>query len=86
MVDQVVAGYLTFSDQIRESSLEAIQILKEAGIRNLLLTGDNEEVAKKVSDELKMDGYLANVLPHDKLEKVKDLQEKGEVAMTGDGE
>jgi P-type Cu2+ transporter len=86
LVDQVVAGYLTFSDQVRESSFEAVQILKDAGIKNLLLTGDNEEVAKKVSDELKMDGYLANVLPHDKLEKVKELQEKGEyVAMTGDG-
>lgn len=86
LVDKSVAGYFTFSDQIRESSLEAIQTLKEAGIKNLLLTGDNEKVAKKVSDELKMDGYLANVLPHEKLDKVKELQQKGEyVAMTGDG-
>ncbi len=86
LIDKEVAGYFTFSDQIRESSFEAIQILKEAGIKNLLLTGDNEKVAKKVSDELKMDGNLANVLPHDKLEKVKELQTKGEyVAMTGDG-
>ncbi len=86
LIDKNVAGYFTFSDQIRESSFEAIQILKEAGIKNLLLTGDNEKVAKKVSDELKMDGFLANVLPHDKLEKVKELQKKGEyVAMTGDG-
>lgn len=86
LIEQEAAGYFTFFDQIRESSFEAIQILKEAGIKNLLLTGDNEKVAKKVSDELKMDGYLANVLPHDKLEKVKELQEKGEyIAMTGDG-
>ncbi|MFN0274863.1 MAG: copper-translocating P-type ATPase [Chitinophagales bacterium] len=86
LIDNNVAGYFTFSDQIRESSFEAIKILKEAGIKNLLLTGDNEKVAKKVSDELQMDGFLANVLPHNKLEKVKDLQEKGEfVAMTGDG-
>lgn len=86
LVNKKVAGYFTFSDQIRESSFEAIQQLKEAGIKNLLLTGDNEKVAKKVSDELKMDGFLANVLPHEKLEKVKDLQEKGEyIAMTGDG-
>jgi len=85
-IDKEVAGYFTFSDQIRESSFEAIQILKGAGIKNLLLTGDNERVAKKVSDELKMDGFLANVLPHDKLEKVKELQAKGEfIAMTGDG-
>ncbi len=86
LIENEVAGYFKFSDQLRESSFEAIQILKEAGIKNLLLTGDNEKVAKKVSDELKMDGFLANVLPHDKLEKVKELQEKGEyVAMTGDG-
>ncbi len=86
LIDKEVTGYFTFSDQIRESSFKAIQILKEAGIKNLLLTGDNEKVAKKVSDELKMDSYLANVLPHDKLEKVKELQEKGEfIAMTGDG-
>ncbi|MDP1746841.1 MAG: copper-translocating P-type ATPase [Bacteroidota bacterium] len=86
LVDKAVAGYFTFSDQIRENSFEAIQILKAAGIKNLLLTGDNEKTAKKVSDELKMDGFLANVLPHNKLEKVKELQEKGEfVAMTGDG-
>lgn len=86
LIDGKIAGYFTFSDQIRESSFEAIQILKDAGIKNILLTGDNEKVAKKVSNELKMDGFLANVLPHDKLEKVKELQSKGEyIAMTGDG-
>lgn len=86
LIEGNIAGYFTFSDQIRENSFEAIQILKNAGIKNLLLTGDNEKVAKKVSTELKMDGFLANVLPHDKLEKVKELQSKGEyIAMTGDG-
>ena len=86
LIENEIAGYFTFSDQLRESSFEAIQSLKKAGIKNLLLTGDNERVAKMVSDELKMDGYLANVLPHHKLEKVKALQQKGEfVAMTGDG-
>lgn len=81
-----VIGYFTFADQIRESSFEALQALKNTGIKNLLVTGDNERVAKKVSDELQMDGYMANVLPHEKLEKVQELQSKGEyVAMTGDG-
>src|SRR5690606_1320993 len=86
LIEKEVVGYFTFSDQIRESSFEAIQVLKDAKIKNLLLTGDNEKVAEKVSNELKMDDFLANVLPHEKLEKVKELQEKSEfVAMTGDG-
>lgn len=86
LVDKIATGYFTFSDQLRENSFETIQMLKRAGIKNLLLTGDNEKVAKKVSEELNMDGFLANVLPHNKLEKIKELQEKGEfVAMTGDG-
>jgi Cu2+-exporting ATPase len=51
-----------------------------------LLTGDNENIASSVSEKLGMDGYLANVLPHNKQEKVKEFQDKGEVvAMTGDG-
>jgi Cu2+-exporting ATPase len=86
LINNEVAGYFAFADQIREESFEAIKVLREAGIKNMLLTGDNEDVAAKVSEDLKMDGFLANVLPHDKLEKVKELQSKGEfVAMTGDG-
>lgn len=86
IIDKNIGGSFMFSDQIRENSFEAIQKLKRAGIKNLLLTGDNEKVAKEVSNELKMDGFIANVLPHEKLEKVNGLQQKGEfVAMTGDG-
>ncbi|MCP2044276.1 Cu2+-exporting ATPase [Pontibacter sp. HSC-36F09] len=86
LVDEQAVGYITMRDQIREESAEAIRVLKANGIKNLLLTGDNERVAKSVSDKLQMDGYLANVLPHQKQEKVKELQAKGEfVAMTGDG-
>ena len=81
-----VVGYFSFEDQLREESFETIRILKEQGIENLLLTGDNERVAKKVSDSLNMDGFIANVLPHEKQEKIKELQQKGHfVAMTGDG-
>jgi Cu2+-exporting ATPase len=86
LIDKQPVGFFAFSDQIREESFEAIRILKEQGIKNLLLTGDNERVAKKVSDDLHMDGYIANVLPHQKLDKVAELQKQGEfVAMTGDG-
>ncbi|MEZ5034804.1 MAG: copper-translocating P-type ATPase [Chitinophagaceae bacterium] len=86
LIGKEIVGYFILADQVRESSFNAIEVLKESGIKNLLLTGDNERVAKKVSDELNMDGFLANVLPHEKLEKVKEFQHKGEfVAMTGDG-
>jgi len=52
----------------------------------MLLTGDNDAVAAQVSKELGMNGYFAQVLPHEKQEKIKELQGKGEfVAMTGDG-
>jgi Cu2+-exporting ATPase len=55
-------------------------------IRSFLLTGDNEKIAAVVAETLGMDGYLANVLPDEKQNKVKEFQDKGEiVAMTGDG-
>lgn len=86
VVDNVVAGFVSLADEIRLESAEAIQILHAQNIKTLLLTGDNKEVAKAVSDSLKMDGYMAEVLPHQKLEKIKELQSDGEfVAMTGDG-
>jgi P-type Cu2+ transporter len=86
LLENTPVAWFAFADQIREESFEAIKILKEQKIKNLLLTGDNDKVAKKVSDDLQMDGYIANVLPHEKLEKIKELQNKGEfVAMTGDG-
>jgi Cu2+-exporting ATPase len=79
-------GAIYLSDKIRKDSYEAIKELQKEGIKCWMLTGDNERVAKKVSEELKMDGYFAEVLPDEKLNKIKELQSKGEfVAMTGDG-
>jgi Cu2+-exporting ATPase len=79
-------GYIALADEIRAESAEAIQTLKKQGIKVLMATGDNETVAKAVSDKLGLDGYFAEVLPEDKQKIIKDLQAKGEfVAMTGDG-
>jgi len=86
VVDHVVAGYVALADEIRPESAEAIKVLRAQNIKTLLLTGDNKAVAKSVSDALGMDGFIAEVLPHQKLENIKALQAKGEfVAMTGDG-
>jgi P-type Cu2+ transporter len=86
IIDNTLVGYIALSDEIRPESLEAIQELKKNNIKSILLTGDNKTVAETVSKTLGMDSFIAEVLPHQKLEKIKELQSKGEfVAMTGDG-
>jgi Cu2+-exporting ATPase len=86
IVDQALVGYIALSDRIRPESGDAVKTLKENHIKSILLTGDNSKVAKSVSDTLGMDSYIAEVMPQQKLEKIKELQGKGEfVAMTGDG-
>lgn len=86
IINNQLAGYIALSDEIRPESTEAIKTLKDNNIKSILLTGDNSKVAKSVSDTLGMDSFIAEVLPHQKLEKIKELQGKGEfVAMTGDG-
>lgn len=86
LIDEKPIGLITLSDKIRKESFEAVQQLQAIGIKCWMLTGDNKIIAKTVSDKLKLDGFYAEVLPHEKLEKVKELQNKGEfVAMTGDG-
>jgi Cu2+-exporting ATPase len=86
LIENVPVGIITLADTIRETSADAIASLREMSIKSFLLTGDNEQVAASVARTLKMDGYLANVLPHEKQDKIKEFQKKGEiVAMTGDG-
>jgi Cu2+-exporting ATPase len=86
IINKELAGYIALSDELRPESAEAIKTLKQNGIKSILLTGDNNRVAKSVSETLGMDSFFGEVLPHQKLEKIKELQSKGEyVAMTGDG-
>jgi Cu2+-exporting ATPase len=86
IINKELAGYIALSDEIRPESAEAIKTLKENKIKSILLTGDNSKVAKSVSETLGMDSFIAEVLPHQKLEKIKELQSKGAfVAMAGDG-
>lgn len=86
LVDNKAVGVITLADRIRPESYEAIKQLQDSGVKCWMLTGDNKVIAKTVSNKLKLDGFFAEVLPHEKLEKIKELQSKGEfVAMTGDG-
>lgn len=86
LMNDELAGYISLSDQIRPESTEAIQTLQQEKIKSVLLTGDNRQVAASVAGKLGMSSFFAEVLPHQKLEKIKELQDKGEfVAMTGDG-
>ncbi|MFN7117701.1 MAG: heavy metal translocating P-type ATPase, partial [Saprospiraceae bacterium] len=81
-----LVGYIALADQIREDSKAAIERLKKDGIKVFMATGDNAKVAESVAKELALDGFYAEVLPHQKVEIVKELQQKGAfVAMTGDG-
>ena len=80
------AGLIAVADPINASTAEAIPQLHDAGIRIVMLTGDNAFTAKAVAKQLGLDEVQAEVLPEDKYKAVKALQQKGRiVAMAGDG-
>jgi len=86
LIDREVCGAIALADVIREESRQAIDTLKESGIRCMMLTGDKQEVAAWVSEELGLDEVFAEVLPQEKAEKIKEIQSRGfVVAMVGDG-
>ncbi|AKB42538.1 copper-translocating P-type ATPase [Methanosarcina vacuolata] len=80
-----VLGAVALADIIRKESREAISKLKSMGIKCLMLTGDNRYVAAWVSKELELDDYFAEVLPHEKAEKVREVQAEYITGMVGDG-
>src|SRR3989344_1515155 len=85
-IDGKIIGGIVLQDQIREESKRTIKRLHEMGIKTAILTGDTNDVAQKVGEELNIDTVFAQVLPKDKVNKVKELQDKGNiVAMVGDG-
>lgn len=83
---QLVA-IISIADQIREDAVDALKELREHGIKQMImLTGDNAHTAKRVADQLGLDGYHAEQLPVDKVKFVEKLQNEGhKVAMIGDG-
>src|SRR3989338_8645388 len=85
-IEGKLAGIILLADIIREESRETVKRLHDMGIKTAMLTGDTQDVANEVGKQLDMDTVFAQVLPEDKVNKIKELQEKGNVvAMVGDG-
>ncbi|UCF55939.1 MAG: heavy metal translocating P-type ATPase, partial [Deltaproteobacteria bacterium] len=86
LMDGALTGAIALADIIRPESKEAIARLKEMGVKCMMITGDNKQVAEWVAEEVGLDEYFAEVLPDKKAEQVKEVQSRGLlVAMTGDG-
>ena len=86
IIDDAIVGAIALADIIREESKPAIEQLKQMGIRCMMVTGDNPQVAKWVSEEIGLDEVFAEVLPQKKREIIQEIQSRGLiVAMTGDG-
>jgi P-type Cu+ transporter len=86
LIDGQPAGLVGVADPIKSSTHDAIQRLREQGVRVVMLTGDNRHTAQAVASKLGIADHVAEVLPQDKHQVIKSLQAKGEiVAMAGDG-
>jgi P-type Cu+ transporter len=83
---QAVLGFVMVADEVKPESKEAIASLHKMGIEVVMLTGDDEHAAQYIAREVGIDSVVAHVLPEDKLNKIKELQNSGKVvAMAGDG-
>jgi Cu2+-exporting ATPase len=86
LLDEKLIGAIALADVIRNESFDAVTRLKAMGIQCMMLTGDATAVAKSVAKELGLDDYFAEVLPEQKMEKVREVKARGlTVAMIGDG-
>src|SRR2546427_991999 len=85
-VDGQVQGVIAVADTLKEHSVEAVRALKSMGIEVLMLTGDNRRTAEAIARQVGLDDVIAEVLPAEKAEVIRDLQKRGKVvAMVGDG-
>ncbi|WP_178020444.1 copper-translocating P-type ATPase [uncultured Paenibacillus sp.] len=87
LVDGQVAGMIALADMIRDTAKDAVQELKDMEVKSIMLTGDNQKVAQYVGKQLGLDEIFAEVLPHQKSDKIDQIQTKEglRTAMTGDG-
>jgi len=84
--DRRVLGAVTLADQLRSEARQAVRRLKGLGLRTILLTGDSSNTAKTIGDSLGVDEAIGDLLPQQKLEKIRSLLQRGnKVVMVGDG-
>lgn len=85
-LDGEIIGLVAIQDVPKSSSKDAIAELKARGLMTVMLTGDNKRVAQAIADEVGIDRVIAEVMPNDKAQQIKELQDKGKkVAFVGDG-
>lgn len=82
---QKVIGLIAIQDAPKSTSKEAMAALKSRELKTVMLTGDNQRVAQAIANEVGIDQVIADVLPQDKAEQIKQLQAQGKVAFVGDG-
>ncbi|MCZ2492116.1 copper-translocating P-type ATPase [Dellaglioa carnosa] len=80
-----VVGLMAIQDEPKVTSKAAISALKERGLKTVMLTGDNERVARSIADQVGIDEVVADVLPGDKAAHIRELQKTSKVAFVGDG-
>ena len=85
-LDGKIIGLVAIQDVPKPSSKDAIKELKARGLMTVMFTGDNQRVAQAIADEVGIDRVIAEVMPNDKAQQIKELQDKGKkVAFVGDG-
>lgn len=82
-VDGDYLGYVILEDKIKENSYKAMKSLGK--YKKIMLSGDNEDVCRKVSEELKLDEYYSGLLPEEKMKKLEEIIKKGQTMFVGDG-
>ena len=86
IANEKLIGMIALMDQVRDSAIDAIRVLKDMNVETIMLTGDNYKVANFIGNKLKISKVIAEVLPHQKSHEIEKLQkENKKIAMTGDG-